>query len=692
MRKTKWALLTGVAIALTACGSAPEKPEIESGMQEASIPTNPEELNSLEFEYLDRSADPKQDFYQFANGTWLANNPIPEEESRWSSFNVLNKSNNELIRVLLMDVASEDNESGSSRKLLADFYRSYMDTVERDSAGIRPIEMEIDYINSIDNVDGFTNVIARHHRLGIGSFFRFSIQQDLKDNTRYVTYLSQGGLGLPNRDSYFNTDERSKKIRTAYLQHIRNIFQLSKMEITSSDAQKIYTLEKRLAEASMTPVELRDEEKKYNVYTLGKLEDEIPDFKWARYFTKIGLTRTDKIIVNQPEFLKKTASILNNTAPTILKKYMLWRLLNNTSGGLTTAHEAENFHFYGTVMRGREKMKPYWKNAIENISWTPLGEALGKEFVDMRFSPEAKKKVNEMVDNITAVFNQRISELDWMSNATKDKAKEKLQSFTRKLGFPDHWRDYSGLEMDAKNFPKNTLALYEFEFDDKLKKLNKAIDKSEWHMAPHIVNAYYNPVLNEIVFPAGIMQNPFFDVTYEDAVNYARMGAVIGHELTHGFDDQGARYTADGRLENWWTKEDSIKFAAKTQKLIDQYNEFEVLDDVFVNGKLTLGENIADLGGLTIAYHAYLKSLEGQERKKIDGFTNEQRFFLAFAQVWKNNIRDDALQMRIQTDPHSPGKYRVNGTLANMPEFFEAFDVQEDDAMRQSPDKIAKIW
>ena len=372
--------------------------------------------------------------------------------------------------------------------------------------------------------------------------------------------------------------------------------------------------------------------------------------------------------------------------------YLQWKVLNEFETAMTIALNEENFDFYSRIMRGRKIMKKDWERAIVKITSSPISELLGKKFVEIKFSEEDKVKVNEMVGYITKVFEARIKELDWMSETTKSKAKTKLSSFTRKLGFPDKWRSYKNLEVNDSNYLKNLISLSMFQFNDKLNKLNNAIDKTEWHMPPHMVNAYYNPVLNEIVFPAGIMQNPFFDSRYEDAVNYARMGAVIGHELTHGFDDQGSRYGADGNLENWWTKDDSIMFLQKTQKLIDQYNEYEVLKGFFINGKLTLGENIADLGGLTIAYHAYMKSLEGKERTTINGFTNEQRFFLAFGQVWKNTIKEDELITRVKTDYHSPGRYRVNGTLANMPEFFEAFDIQEGDKMRQPADRIAKIW
>ncbi len=652
------------------------------------------ELKSLEFEYMDTSADPKVDFYQFANGKWLEDNPVPDDKSRYSTFNVVNDKIDARLRLILLDMSREEYEAGSNDQILADFYKSFMDTVHRDDEGMKLLDnvKVLEFAQSVESTAGLVNVVAFHHPRGISSLFDFYIEIDEKDNSHYVPYMSQGGLGLPNRSYYFDKDDRSVKLRNAYKEHIAKVFELSQMSLTKKEVDAIFSVEESLAKGSRTQEANRDDNAKYNPMSAKEIAEKYPNFDWLKYFDKIGLKRTKKIIVQQPEFFAHMDKMVQDLPMESWRLYLKWKVLNEFETALTSKHNQEHFNFYMKTMRGRKVQEEDWKRAIAKITMSPINEILGKRFVDEKFSEEDKAKVNEMVDYITEVFDERIDNLDWMGPETKIKAKEKLAAFARKLGFPDKWKGYKGLEISSDNYLKNLVNLSKYRFDDKLEKLNKKIDRSEWHMPPHMVNAYYNPVLNEIVFPAGIMQNPFFDSDYEDAVNYARMGAVIGHELTHGFDDQGAKYSADGTLKNWWTKEDSIKFAAKTKKLVEQYNEFEVLDSVFINGKLTLGENIADFGGLTIAYHAYMKSLEGKEKTEINGFTNEQRFFLAFGQVWKNTITDDELVRRVKTDYHSPGKYRVNGTLANMPEFFEAFDVQEGDPMRQPEGKITKIW
>ncbi len=647
---------------------------------------------SLEFDNMDKSANPAEDFYQYANGNWLANNPIPESESRWSSFNELDDRNNNVLHNILENSKKNPGEKGSASQLIGDYYYTFSDTVTRNKQGIDPLKEEIKRIAKVQSTQELPELIAHLHNIGVGVFYGVYVEQDAKINTKHQVYVSQGGLGLPNKDYYFNKDERSVKIRDAYMLHIHRMFDLTEMTHLKEKSEIVFQLEAKLAEHSMAPVELRDMEKQYNKMTTKILSETCPSINWKTYFKTRGLSGVDSVIVGQPAFMKALDQVLMNESIHDIKAYMQWQLINDYAGALSMDLDRANFDFYSTTMRGTKKQKPLWKRGIQSVTFSSVGEALGKAFVEENFSEEAKRKVNEMVDNITLVFEDRIEALDWMSAATKVKAKEKLGAFARKLGFPDEWKDFSSLDISRESYLKNVMNSRKFRIQENLDKYGKGIDKSEWGMVPQIVNAYYNPLLNEIVFPAGIMQAPFFSEEYEDAVNYARMGAVIGHELTHGFDDQGAQFDAEGRMQNWWTEEDKAKFDAKTQKLIDQYNSFEVLEGVFVNGELTLGENIADLGGLTIAYHAYQKSLKGKGKDKINGFTNEQRFFLAFAQVWKNNIRDNALIARIKGDPHSPGKYRVNGTLSNMPEFFEAFNIKEGSAMRQPADKIAKIW
>lgn len=677
-------ILIGLSILGVACSSPKVDPSKDHNESAES-----KELKSLEFDYLDTTAKPADDFYQYANGTWLVENPIPEEESRWSSFNELDDRNNNILNTILVGASEKPGEKGSATQLIGDYYASFIDTIKRNELGIAPINDDLESINSIKTVDEISSLLAGFHNKSINSFFDLYVGQDAKINSLYRVHISQGGLGLPNKDYYFKEDERSKNIRNAYTQHIDAVFQLAKIEGSNLP---VYGIEENLASVSMGPVELRDYEKQYNVMSVDELQILCPAINWQLYFSERGIENLDSVVVGQPDFMKKMNDVLVSSNLNDLKQYMTWDLLSSSSNALTMDFSREHFSFYSTTLRGTKKMKPMWKQGIMVVTGSSIGEALGEAFVEENFSEEAKRKVTEMVDNITLVFDQRIEDLDWMSDSTKAKAKEKLGSFARKLGFPDNWKDYSTLTIDRDSYAKNVFNTRAFGVKENIDQLGTSIDKSKWEMVPQIVNAYYNPLLNEIVFPAGIMQAPFFSEDYEDAVNYARMGAVIGHELTHGFDDQGAQFDSEGRMENWWSKEDKAKFDEKTQKLIEQYNAFEVLEGVFVNGELTLGENIADLGGLTIAYHAYQKSLEGKEKKEINGFTNEQRFFLAFAQVWKNNIREDALVSRIKGDPHSPGKYRVNGTLSNMPEFFEAFTIPEGSAMRQNEESIAKIW
>lgn len=678
-----------------ACESKTHTNKTEEIIQELT-----EDLNSvdssltLEFEYIDNSANPKQDFYQFACGEWLKDNPIPEEESRWSSFNVLGDRNNNILNEILEKASSNENETGSANQLIGDYYASFMDTIKRNEQGIKLLQPDLESIDKIESKEELIKTVAHLHDRGVSAFWGAYVSQDSKRNSKYRLHIRQGGLGLPNKDYYFNEDERSNKVRSGYKTYIKNAFNEIGIETSTKKPTELipYYIEEKLAEISKGPVELRKVEENYNKTSSGLFNASYPKILWDTYLSERGISSIDTIIIGQPRFIEGLNKVLETESLEDLKIYLKWKLVNSFAGTLNTNLANESFHFYSTIMRGTKVQKPMWKQGIASVSGSAVGEALGQAFVEDNFSEDAKVKINQMVENITLVFDERIDELDWMGNETKAKAKEKLGAFARKLGFPDNWKDYSSLTINRDSYFQNVVNSNRFKVAENLSKLEKDIDKTEWGMVPHIVNAYYNPLLNEIVFPAGIMQKPFFSEHYEDAVNYARMGAVIGHEFTHGFDDMGSKYDASGQMNDWWTPEDKKKFNEKTQKLINQYNSFEVLEGVFVNGELTLGENIADLGGLTIAYHAYLRSIEGKEKEEINGYTPEQRFFIAFAHVWKNNIRDNALITRVTTDPHSPGKYRVNGTLSNMPEFFEAFDVQEGDSMRQSTDKIAKIW
>jgi putative endopeptidase len=684
-----------LTLAFVSCedkSSSNEAKDSSSKVEQKAIESDT--LQSLEFEYMDTTVSPRNDFYEFACGDWLKNNPIPEEESRWSSFNVLGERNNNVLKEILENASSKEFDNGSAHQLIGDYYTSFIDTVKRNKQGIKYLKPELAHIDKIESREDLIKEIAHLHDIGVPAFFSCYVAQDAKRNTKYRLHVSQGGLGLPNKNYYFKKDERSEKVRAGYDAYVNSLFNITGIETSTKKPAELipFYIESKLAEVSKGPVELRDVEENYNKTASGLFNASYPNIGWNSYLKERGISNVDTIILRQPRFIIGLDKLIQEESMEDLKIYLKWKLINSSSDRLTTEIAKENFNFYNTVMRGTKVQKPVWKQGIEAVTNSAIGEALGQAFVEENFSEEAKVIITEMVDNITLVFEDRISKLDWMSPETKAKAKAKLATFAKKMGFPDEWKDYSSLSINKDSYYQNVINSERFNAAENLSKLGKEIDKVEWGMVPHIVNAYYNPLLNEIVFPAGIMQKPFFSEHYEDAVNYARMGAVIGHEFTHGFDDKGAKYDDIGQINDWWTAEDKKKFGEKTQKLIDQYNSFEVLKGVFVDGELTLGENIADFGGLTIAYHAYKRSLEGKKQEEINGYSPSQRFFIAFAHVWKNNIRDDALMTRVTTDPHSPGKYRVNGTLSNMPEFFEAFDVKEGDSMRQPADKIAKIW
>lgn len=645
---------------------------------------------------MDTSVSPKEDFYAFANGKWLNSNPIPASESRWGSFNELNDHTNNVLKTILEEVASNTNAAkGSAAQKVGDFYYTAMDSAKLDKEGIAPLKPFLDRIEAIRNTDDFIKVIAQNHMQGIGGLFGFYIMQDLKQSEKHISYLGQGGLGLPDRDYYFKDDEKSKKIREEYVAHIGKMLELTGTNAAAAKtaASKIVTFETELADVSMNSTEQRDLEAQYNKKTIAELKKMAPEVNWDLYFSTLGLKLKDlkDVIVTQPKFFEYVSRALKQHSLADLKIYLRWQVINGTASLLNSVLEKQNFYFHSTVLEGIKEMKPRWKRAVNAVNES-VGELLGQLYVKKAFSPEAKKKVNEMVDNLIAAFRSKIERLDWMGAETKQKALVKLASFGRKLGYPDQWKDYSDLEIKRDSYLMNTLRANRFAFKKMTEKLGKPIDRTEWQMLPHQVNAYYTPLLNEVVFPAAIMQPPFFDPMADDAVNYGGIGAVIGHELLHGFDDQGSKFDPKGNFAEWWTAEDRKKFEERTKILEEQFNEYEPEQGLKVNGKLTLGENIADLGGLTMAYEAYQLSLKNKERKAIDGFTPEQRFFLGWAQIWRINIRSEYLRQMLMTDPHSPGPYRVIGPLSNMQAFYNAFKIEKGNKLYRDPETRAIIW
>lgn len=646
----------------------------------------------IEITSMDKSVNPKDDLYRYANGSWIKNNPVPAEEARWGSFDELKKQNDNKLKTILENIAVQSNAPmGSNHQKLRDFYLSAMDTAAINKQGINPIKSNLDMIHAINSKDGLMNAVADLQRNGVGTMFSFYVTRDIKKSDQYIIYIGQGGYHLPDKDYYLKDDEKSKTIREEYKKHIAKMFSLMKDQNTDAKAEKIIAMETEFAKVCKSRVELRDQEKNYFKYSVADLQTMTPEMNWNLYFKKAGAASVENLVVRQPEFFKALNGFWNQYSFDDWKIYLTWHLIDNTSNFLSSDFEKEDFYFNDGVLNGVSQMKPRWKDVLAAAD-ANIGEIVGEAYVEKYFSPESKQRVQQMVNNILQVYQSRIQNLDWMSAETKKKALEKLSKFNTKFGYTDKWKDYSKLEIKRDAYATNVMRCSQFLFDYNVSKLGKPVDKTEWQMLPHQINAYYDPTLNEIVFPAAIMQPPFFYADADDAVNYGAIGAVIGHEISHGFDDQGSKYDGNGNLNNWWTNEDRARFNERAQKIIEQFNQYEALPGVNVNGQLTLGENIADLGGLNVSYQAYMLSLNGKPKEKINGFTPEQRFFLAFAQVWKSNFKDEYLRKMVMTNPHAPGPFRAIAAPSNMPEFYQAFDVKAGDKMYRDETVRAKIW
>jgi len=677
---------------------------VAQGSETNSSTQTPPPVPRFSVGYMDKSVDPGKDFYHYADGTWLKNNPVPADKSRWASFMELADRNWYLIHGIL-DEASADTKSPpkSPRREVGDFFASAMDTNRIEKLGFRPIEGDLKRVDQVKSVPEMFALLADFHRRGIGGIFDAGIGADEKNSSIYAYYLSQGGLTLPDRDYYLK--DNFAEIRQKYRQHVTKMFGLLGEDQNQAliDAATVLAIENDLAQAGRTRVELRDPDKNYNKFDTAEFIEKNSGTPWKAYFTASGLTvggtnGTGLVpltynIVGQPEFFESVSKLLQGHPLADWKVYLKWKVLHGAAPFLQRAVEEENFNFFGKVLSGQEQQEPRWKRSAHVIDGS-IGEALGQLYVEKYFPPEAKARMNEMVENLKTVFRDHLEKVDWMSQPTKDKALAKFAKFTQKIGYPDKFRDYSSIDIRRDDYLGNVRRAAAFETHRELVRLGKAVDKSEWGMTPETVNAYFNPVQNEIVFPAGILQPPFFDVTMDDAVNYGAIGVVIGHEITHGYDDQGRKYDADGNLNGWWTDADAKEFEARAQKVVDEYNTFEPLPGVHVNGELTLGENLADLGGVNIAYDAMQRALakDPSKRKDIDGFTPEQRFFISFAQIWRTNIRPAEARRLVTVDPHSPGQFRSYGPLLNFPPFYEAFGIKQGDPMWRAPEARAKIW
>ena len=675
---------TSQPVATTATTTAPTEP--------APAPAAPKGVG-LNVANMNPSVNPCDDFFQYASGNWLQNNPIPAAEVRWGSFNELADKNNTVMRQILDESAANTSAAkGSNAQKVGDFYASAMDSMAIEQAGLKYLQPELNRINAIKSLADLQKEVVHSQKIQTGAFYNGYVGQDDKKSDEYAVNLYQGGLSLPDRDYYLKDDARSKGIRTAYTTYLTNTFKmLGDNEATAAkNAAAVLAFETKLAKASKSRVALRDPNANYHKMTLAEAGKQFPNLNLASSLKMMNLGAAKQVIVGQPEFFKELSDLMKKEPLANLKTYMRWHLVTSFSSALPKAYGDEQFRF-AQVLTGAKRQQPRWKRMLRSTDGA-LGEAFGQVYVEKAFTPDTKAKALVMVGNIKAAMGEHIQQLDWMSAATKTEALKKLAAFTVKIGYPDKWKDYSALNISRESYLQNVLASREWGYNDNVSKFGKPIDRQEWGMTPPTVNAYYNPSMNEIVFPAGIMQPPFFDPNADDAVNYGGMGAVIGHEITHGFDDQGRQYDAQGNLRDWWTKEDADKFQQRADMVDKQYSAFSPLDSVYVNGKLTMGENLADFGGLALAYSALQKANAGKDVPKFDGLTPEQRFFLAWAQVWRTNARPEYLRQQVMTDPHSPAQYRTVGPLMNMPEFYEAFGCKEDAKMMRAQADRAKVW
>jgi putative endopeptidase len=651
---------------------------------------------AFDVQNMDTTIKPGNDFFAYTNGKWLKNNPIPSDKNSKDAFDELFERNRENIREIIIDASTEKEVvPGSNKQKIGTFFKSGMDTAKIGEQGIKPLKVFFDKIESIKTIDDVQLTGAFFQSYSINPFFYLFSNQDSKNSNNVIAQCYQAGLGLPERDYYFNNDESTKKIREKYLIHLTKMFELMKDDpaVAEKNAKTVMGIETQLAKASFTNVENQDPQKTYNKFDVGGLNKLSPNIKWAAYFKQTGYPDLKEINIYQPAFFKELGNMMKSVSVNDWKTFLRWQLINSTASYLSKDFENQNFDFYYTTLSGQEKMEPRWKLVLDATSGS-LGEAIGQLYVEKYFPPIAKERMTALVMNLKTSLKQRIENLAWMGPQTKQEALAKLDNMRVKVGYPNKWRDYSSLEITPDSYVINILNSQAFQFKHTMDKVGKPVDREEWGMTPQTVNAGYYPNKNEIVFPAGILQPPFFNLDADDAVNYGSIGMVIGHEMTHGFDNQGRQFDKDGNLRDWWTKDDSKAFEDRAAILIDQYNHFEVLDSAFVNGKLTLGENIADLGGATISFNAYKLSLAGKETPKpIDGFTDTQRFFLSYGQIWRTNMREAELRKRVKTDEHSPAKVRINGVVYNMPEFYAAFPfVKPGDKLFRVVDQRPVIW
>lgn len=666
------------------------------GLLATTPPKGPGKPMFIDPQNMDLSIKPGDNFYLYANGNWLKNNPIPASKTSWGSFNELRDKSLDAMKSLL-ESATKTTTKGRLYQMVGDFYASGMDSLTIDSRGFDPIKPDLARIEKLDTKTAVLGEMAHQRAQGNGMLFNFSVSQDRKNVSKYLPQFGQGGTSLPDRDYYLKNDKRSLTIRDAYRDNVTKMFTLIGEEPSraSQNADLILRFETALAKAQMPRVEMRDPYKTYNKLTVAAFTQQTPNLdrmggNWQAQMEQFGVKGQDTVLVQNPAFYRSVDSLFTATPIEDLKTYMRWNILKGAAPFLSEPFVKQAFTF-NQVLTGQKEQTPRWQR-VSGLIDRELGDLLGQLYVQNYFKPEAKQRMLVLVDNLEASFKEHIKSLDWMSEETKTRALNKLVAFKRKIGYPDKWKNYDGVQISKNDFYGNVKSAGKWSYDYMINRLGKPVDKTEWGMTPPTVNAYYNPVNNEIAFPAAILQFPFYDFNADDAVNYGGIGAVIGHEMTHGFDDQGRQYDADGTLRDWWTKADADNFKLRADKVRDQFSGYKVLDSIPVNGRLTLGENLADLGGLAISYGAFKKTKQGQSKDKIDGFTPDQRFFLSWAQVWRINIRPEAEAQQVQTDPHAPGLYRCNGPLSNIDAFYQAFNLQPGDKMYKPKADRIKVW
>ncbi|MBD3581719.1 M13 family metallopeptidase [Flavobacterium selenitireducens] len=670
-------LIAGAALfALASCQSDKKQEELTSG---------------IILKNMDTLVKPGDNFDAFVNGAWVKKTSIPADKAAYGVSAILDDEAQENVKKIIEASSKGKFDDGSNEQKIGDFYNSYMDQKTRDSKGISPLKPELDAIDAIKNYDELAAYFGKANAEGGTVPFAVGVTEDFKDPTKYMLYTWQSGIGLPEREYYFLTDAKSQAIRTKYVAHIAAMLKFIGDTKADENAKKIMALETAIASKHLSKELTRDVTKMYNPQEIANLKTIMPNFNFTAMLDNAKIKGQKTIIFPQVEFMRAIDGIVKSTPLDTWKTWLKWNAIHDSATVLTADIDTENFNFYGKTLYGTEKQREQWRRGVGAVN-NNLGEIVGEVYVKNHFSPEAKKRMEELVQNLLKAYEVSIKELTWMTPETKKQALDKLSKFTPKVGYPDKWKDYSALKVVKGDLFGNMQRSTEFEYNRQIAKLGKKVDRSEWGMTPQTVNAYYNPSLNEIVFPAAILQPPFFDLNADDATNYGSIGAVIGHEIGHGFDDQGSSFDGDGVLRNWWTEKDHAAFKERTGALVSQYNEFNVFPDLKVNGAFTLGENIGDLGGVTIAYRAYKLSLNGKPSKKMDGYTGEQRFFIGYAQSWLEKSREESLRNQVASDPHSPAHFRVNGIVRNIPEFYEAFNVKAGDSLYLAPEKRVKIW